>query len=261
MTQLTRQPINPSTRRAAFRGFTLIELLVVVTIIAVLIAILMPSMSRARYAARSVQCMSARHQWSVGILAYTQDNMNRFPNWKQGRQMMLPHDIEWFMLAVLERDYQVPIEFAACQVSESNPTDPAWIREGRGIENAMKTYPDFPTELPWPYNPKVILYHTAQSRVSYWVQSGYAGPHSAANPAIHCLPDRVSGQRSVDAILTDSVHLQGTGVNARYISAHQYNGVVEEAVGLYADGAVRLTPVSEMEVRRVWARAPWSFLW
>jgi len=54
-------------------GFTLIELLVVVAIIALLISILLPSLSRARAGARTTLCSSRIGQLCKGILIYAED--------------------------------------------------------------------------------------------------------------------------------------------------------------------------------------------
>ena len=55
-------------------GLTLIELLVVFAIIALLAAILLPSLGRAKEKARSVQCMNNLKQWSLAMAMYVDDN-------------------------------------------------------------------------------------------------------------------------------------------------------------------------------------------
>ncbi len=60
-------------------GFTLVELLAVIGIIAVLIALLLPAMNKARDAARVVQCASNLHQIGIGIVNYAGDYQSRLP--------------------------------------------------------------------------------------------------------------------------------------------------------------------------------------
>ncbi|MBN1506718.1 MAG: type II secretion system protein, partial [Sedimentisphaerales bacterium] len=61
------------------RGFTLIELLVVISIISILMAVLMPSLSKARTQARMIRCQSNLGQYALAAKMYSNDWDFDFP--------------------------------------------------------------------------------------------------------------------------------------------------------------------------------------
>ena len=61
------------------RAFTLIELLVVVSIIALLIAILLPTLGAVRFTTQVAQCSSNFHQNGIAVMNYAADNGGRLP--------------------------------------------------------------------------------------------------------------------------------------------------------------------------------------
>lgn len=61
------------------QGFTLIELLAVIAIIAILASMLLPALSRARYKAKLVVCISNHRQVGTGLMFFAKDNKTRFP--------------------------------------------------------------------------------------------------------------------------------------------------------------------------------------
>ena len=63
------------------KAFTLIELLVVISIIAILAAMLMPALARAREEARKTQCRNNVHNIGIGFNLFRNDNNDIFPAW------------------------------------------------------------------------------------------------------------------------------------------------------------------------------------
>jgi len=74
-------PIGITPRWGRRSGFTLIELLVVISIIAMLIAILLPTISRARTSAQRTICLSNHRQLTSLILMYAEQHRGIFPPW------------------------------------------------------------------------------------------------------------------------------------------------------------------------------------
>lgn len=60
-------------------GFTLIELLVVISIIAILMAVMMPALGKAKVQAKRTICVTRNRQWATALIAYSAANDDNFP--------------------------------------------------------------------------------------------------------------------------------------------------------------------------------------
>src|SRR5437870_10203590 len=66
-------------RKRVVGGFTLIELLVVIAIIAILAALLLPALAKAKIRAQGIQCMNDTHQLLYAWRMYAEDNRDQLP--------------------------------------------------------------------------------------------------------------------------------------------------------------------------------------
>jgi prepilin-type N-terminal cleavage/methylation domain-containing protein/prepilin-type processing-associated H-X9-DG protein len=88
------------------RAFTLVELLVVISIIALLLAILMPSLQKAREQAKKVVCLSHMRQMGIVLITYLVDSDNRLP--PSSCHLTTP---EQYWLCILNKSSKSPLLF------------------------------------------------------------------------------------------------------------------------------------------------------
>ncbi len=95
-------------RRNDRPGFTLVELLVVIGIIAVLISVLLPALSRAREQSKALKCQTNLRQIGMAMFMYASDNKGYFPAAARG-DVFYAHD--WVFWQQPNSPTQSPLSF------------------------------------------------------------------------------------------------------------------------------------------------------
>jgi prepilin-type N-terminal cleavage/methylation domain-containing protein/prepilin-type processing-associated H-X9-DG protein len=222
-------------------AFTFVELLVVIALIAILAALLLPTLSRARYTASSIKCLNEKRQVIAGLVFYAGDHSGQFP-WVDHNgwgMIMNPHDHNCFIIDEIKQSYGIPYGMWVCAVYNPDLGQRTPI-----VSNAVASGKSSGT---WKW--------IAPAAVGYWVEQGDAagGYCESADPANHILPRGLYSMRPNDAVIADLMYCSVPG--QPYGGQHVYRGKIIHSNLAFADGHAEVRPAAEVRLRF----GPWSF--
>lgn len=215
--------------------FTLIELLIVVSIIALLAAMLLPALSRAKFAAKEVICMNNLSQHGTGLMMYASENSNKY-YWRYQGGYYIPRQISrknnaFFDIHEVIEEYVPPSDVYTCPFAVKNgqPFSMFWPIVGKSSSANGFNF--------WTYN---LWVNYASGGVNHYKTDGTVANWAEVVP-------RKAGERGKEHLPTMSCQATEQGSTGIFWNQHAnawygQDPTVQLLRGntLYQDGAVEL---------------------
>jgi len=233
------------------KGFTLIELLVVIAIIALLLAILMPSLRKAKQIARDIVCRSNLKQWSLIWSMYLGENNSKLPEittgWTRG---------SW--ITALRGEWQTEGGITKC------PTAPKFKDFGTGGNGSytttyfMPATPGFDAEY-CSYGGNSWMY-SGQSGDRFW---GTINVRGAGNVPFFMDSMWRGGFVGYSGTNDGGMNMHDTESDTNNWTGWQNGGIRNFAMPRHGSGAKAGTNVlfMDMSARHVMIKEMWSLKW
>ena len=188
---------SPKTRRSTTRrGFTLIELLVVIAILALLLAMLSPSLRRALDVAKDAKCRSNEHQLQTAFIQYTNDNrmrgfgrMHNFDDFWMGLLGKYTDELDLIRVCPIATVERKEYGYGAARLAWTGAAWPgSWITKGDDYHWGSYGFNDWlydasaPSDFGYEGNHANYMETTASMPAPYKVPVFYDSAWCSANP-------------------------------------------------------------------------------